>query len=270
MREKDIRERIHLFLRNTVRHVVVPASMGIGLALVGGCPSSPPEPNPDGSADTSSLPPGSGGAGGTTSSAAGGAVALYMAVMPDASAGGATGTGGTTGAGGMTAVPLYMAMAGMTGTGGATATGGMTEPVLKYMAIMPDAGGGAGTGGGTSTGGVTAVGGWTISGGVHAYGAGMPATGGVTGAGGMTGPTPLYMAITPDAGTSKPEAGAVVKYMGPMPVDAGTPSTGGAVALYMAMMPDAGLTTRYASPQPTPDAGLGPMPLYMAPMPTKN
>ena len=36
MKEKDIRERIHTFLRDTVRHVVVPASMGIGLALVGG------------------------------------------------------------------------------------------------------------------------------------------------------------------------------------------------------------------------------------------
>jgi len=28
MREKDIRERIHIFLRDTVRYVVVPASMG--------------------------------------------------------------------------------------------------------------------------------------------------------------------------------------------------------------------------------------------------
>jgi hypothetical protein len=251
MKETDIRERIHLFLRNTVRHVVVPASMGIGLALVGGCPSSPPEPNPDGSADTSSLPTGSGGAGGTTSSAAGGAVALYMAMMPDASAGGATGTGGTTGAGGMTAVPLYMAMAGMPGTGGATGAGGSTGaggmtavPLYMAMAGMPVAGGA------TATAGVTGA-------------------GGVSGAGGSTGPTPVYMAIMPDAGTSKPEAGAVVKYMGPMPVDAGA-GAGGAVALYMAMMPDAGLTTRYASPQPKQDADIGPVPLYLAPMPTPN
>jgi len=35
MREKDIRERIHIFLRDTVRYVVVPASMGIGLRAGG-------------------------------------------------------------------------------------------------------------------------------------------------------------------------------------------------------------------------------------------
>jgi len=260
MKETDIRERIHLFLRNTVRYVVVPASMGIGLALVGGCPSSPPG-NPDGSADTSSLPTGSGGAGGTTSSAAGGAVAvymammpdaLYMAVMPDASAGGATGTGGATGAGG--------------------ATGGMTSPVLKYMAIMPDAGVGTGTGGATGAGGMTAVP-------LYMAMAGMPATGGVTGAGGATSAggmtaVPLYMALAgmTTTGGSTATGGTTVgatKYSAPEPVDAGS-SAGGMVALYMAMMPDAGLTTRYASPQPKQDAGLGPMPLYMAPMPTKD
>jgi len=66
---------------------------------------------------------------------------------------------------------------------------------------------------------------------------------------------------------------------GPMPAyhevhggDAGrrAEDLGGAVALYMATMPDAGLPMRYSAPQPKQDAGLGPMPLYMAPMPTKN
>ena len=54
MKEKDIRERIHIFLRDTVRYVVVPASMGIGLALVG-CSDSGMNPSPDGSADSSSC-----------------------------------------------------------------------------------------------------------------------------------------------------------------------------------------------------------------------
>ena len=273
MREKDIRERIHIFLRNTVRHVVVPASMGIGLALVGGCPTSPPEPNPDGSADTSSLPPGSGGAGGTTSSAAGGAVALYMAMMPDASAGGATGMGGATGA------------------GGATATGGMTSPVLKYMAIMPDADVATGTGGTTGAGGVTGTGGTTVPGTVGGGGitvymgmAGMSSWGGTTGAGGMTGIYPLYMAISPDAGSPGPDAAPTVKYMAVMP-DAGQKDLGGAVALYSApiksdagpvlrymavMPPEAGVAQPdYMAPMPV-DAGRGILPVYMAPMPTKN
>jgi len=55
MREKDIRERIHIFLRDTVRHVVVPASMGIGLALVG-CGDTSLNASQDGSADTSFRP----------------------------------------------------------------------------------------------------------------------------------------------------------------------------------------------------------------------
>ncbi len=52
MKEKDIRERIHTFLKDTVRYVVVPASMGIGLALVG-CSDSGLNSNQDGSADSS-------------------------------------------------------------------------------------------------------------------------------------------------------------------------------------------------------------------------
>ena len=96
MKEKDIRERIHTFLRDTVRHVVVPASMGIGLALLGGCPDSSLGSNPDGSADTSFVQPGTGGSSGTSSSAPGGAVAVYSAPMT----GGTTGAGGATGAGG--------------------------------------------------------------------------------------------------------------------------------------------------------------------------
>jgi len=95
----------------------------------------------------------------------------------------------------------------------------------------------------------------------------------------------LYMAIGPvDAGTSGPEVGLVTKYMGPMPTDAGPtvkymavmpdagqPGTGGAVAVYSApLLLDAGLPMRYSAPQPKQDAGIGVMPLYMAPMPTKN
>ena len=86
----------------------------------------------------------------------------------------------------------------------------------------------------------------------------------------MTGIYPLYMAIAPDAGTSRPEAGPTVKYMAVMP-DAGQPGTGGAVAVYSApLLPDAGLPMRYSAPQPKLDAGGGPVLLYMAPMPTKN
>ncbi len=120
MKEKDIRERIHIFLRDTVRYVVVPASMGIGLALVG-CSDSSLNLSPDGSADSSSVQPGTGGSSGTFSS---GVVAVYSAPM----------TGGTTG------------VSVTTGAGGATATGGMTA-VPMYMAAMPDAGTGGVTGG---------------------------------------------------------------------------------------------------------------------------
>jgi hypothetical protein len=84
-----------------------------------------------------------------------------------------------------------------------------------------------------------------------------------------------------------PDAGPLVKYMAVMP-DAGQKDTGGAVALYMAMMPDGGAILRYmavmppeagvAQPdymavlpvEPRRDAGVGPVLLYMAPMPTKN
>ena len=128
MKEKDIRERIHTFLRDTVRYVVVPASMGLGLALLGGCPdSSSLDSNPDGSADSSSTLPGAGGSGGTNSSATGGAVALYMAMAGMQGSGGATGNGGVTGAGGAR------------GSGGATGTGGVTGTAATlYIAIIPD------------------------------------------------------------------------------------------------------------------------------------
>ena len=66
MKEKDVRDYIRTFLRNGVRNLVVPASMGIGLALVG-CSTSPLMSNPDGAGDSSSMLPGSGGAGGTSS-----------------------------------------------------------------------------------------------------------------------------------------------------------------------------------------------------------
>ena len=98
------------------------------------------------------------------------------------------------------------------------------------------------------------VGGGAIA--VYMAMAGMPGSGGTTGTGGVTGTGGM--------------TGSITLYMGPMPPDAGQKDLGGAVALYMATMPDAGLPMRYSAPQPKQDAGLGPMPLYMAPMPAKN
>jgi len=108
MKEIDIRQRIHVFLRDTVRHVVVPASMGIGLALVG-CGDTSLGLNPDGSADASSAQAGSVG---------GGAIAVYMAMA------GMTGWGGATGAGGVPATGGRIGAGGATANGGATAGGG--------------------------------------------------------------------------------------------------------------------------------------------------
>ena len=63
MKEKDVRARINAFLRNSLQNLVVPASMGIGLALAA-CNTSALTSNPDGSGDSSALQPRSGGAGG--------------------------------------------------------------------------------------------------------------------------------------------------------------------------------------------------------------
>jgi hypothetical protein len=159
MREQDMRDRVQNFLRATMRNVVMPASMGLGLALAGCGGSDDP-------------------------------VAKYMAPMFDAAVD----------------VPVQV-----------------DGPVAKYMGPMLD--------------------------------------GGLDGAGGLDSasidPTPLYMAIQPDAG-------AVTKYMGPMPSDAGP------APMYMAIQPDAaaketgpGPVMRYMAIQP--DAAQ--IPIYAAPVP---
>ena len=51
MKEKDVRERVEMFLRSTVRTLVVPASMGLGLTLIG-CSGSSSESRADAAADT--------------------------------------------------------------------------------------------------------------------------------------------------------------------------------------------------------------------------
>ena len=63
MREKDIRDHINAFFKNRLQTLLVPASMGIGLAL-GACTTSSLQSNPDGGRDSSALQPSSGGAGG--------------------------------------------------------------------------------------------------------------------------------------------------------------------------------------------------------------
>ena len=236
MKEKDIRERIHMFLRDTVRQVVVPASMGIGLALVG-CNDTALNANQDGSADSSSVQTGSGGSTGTNSSATGGMVALYMAPMGGAS-GGVTGTGGAAGTAGA------MATGGLVATGGVIETGGVrTGGVPVYMAGMPE-------------GGATGAGGVTATGGVMKYMAPQPdaatGTGGMPGTGGMTA-VPLYMGSfpLPDAASADAKlqgmGGMIALYMGPQPA-------------YMAVLP----------PELRRDGGIGTVTLYAAPVPTRD
>src|SRR5512136_2200757 len=95
MTEKDIRDHINAFLRNKLQALLVPASMGLGLAL-GGCDASALSSNPDGSGDTSSLVPGAGGA--TSPHENGGATGTLYG-MGGFVRGGAGGAGGTTSGG---------------------------------------------------------------------------------------------------------------------------------------------------------------------------
>jgi hypothetical protein len=263
MKEKDIRERIQTFLKNTVRHVVVPASMGIGLALIG-CGSSDSSQKPDDTKTSLST---------STSTDTSGAVALYMAQMP-------TATGQSTSTGTSGPVPAYMAPQ-PTVTSQSTGTG--TEPRMKYMAIMPDAGVADGPVGTiTATAATTSVLLYAapmtatktaLATNVMDYAAPMPGTGTKTSV--TTGMVALYAAPMTGSGIStdtKVDAGAVLKYSAVMP-DAGM-----VVAVYSAPMADAGTTPvlRYMAVQP-PDAGradttpLGTPPgfvaLYMAALP---
>ena len=167
MKEKDVRDYIRTFLRNGVQNLVVPASMGIGLALVG-CSTSPLMSNPDGAGDSSSMLPGSGGAGGTSSTGVPGTGGT-MYGQGGFSNGGST--GGGTGGRSSTGVP---------GTGGTVyGSGGFSYP--------------GSTGGGTagrSSGGVPGTGGVSYGSGGFSYpgstagGAGGRSSGGVPGSGG--------------------------------------------------------------------------------------
>ena len=129
MKEKDVRDYIRTFLRNGVRNLVVPASMGIGLALVG-CSTSPLMSNPDGAGDSSSMLPGSGGAGGTSSTGVpgtGGTMYGQGGFSNGGSTGGGTGGRSSTGVPG-TGGTVY-------GTGGfpypGSRDGGMSDAVAK-------------------------------------------------------------------------------------------------------------------------------------------
>jgi hypothetical protein len=259
MKEKDIRERIHIFLRDTVRYVVVPASMGIGLALVG-CSDSGLDSNPDSSADTAPVQSGAGSSTetgsatnstdtGTGTNTMTGTVAVYSAPMQDGAVSSGTGTGSATDTGTGTGTGSDVVRLPDAGTTG-TRTGISTLTGMLYMAVMPDAGASD-----TAT---------------RTY----------------TNTVAVYMAPQPDAASvdaSKPgtDAGLITKYMAAMP-DAGQKDFGAVVVplygtpmRYMAVMPpEAGMPLPqpdYMAVFPLPrDAGSGPVLLYMAPMPTKH
>jgi hypothetical protein len=142
------------------------------------------------------------------------ATPLYMAIQPDAGvtdSGAGSADGGTTGSGTgiatATAVAVYSAPLTGTITGTGTGTAADGGAVVKYMAVIPDAG--------------------KDSGSVLLYAA------------------PLYAAPMTDAGTpvvrymaAQVDAGSpVMDYMAPMPVDAARGRDGGMVALYAAPVP---------------------------------
>jgi hypothetical protein len=196
MKENDVRERVQAFLKNTVRLVVVPASMGIGLALIG-CSDSADDIRQDAGAEVASLAGQSGqsgaggssgggggsvsgGSGGSSSSGAGGSVAVYAAPVFDAGAGGSGGLPVTHPAymaslpdaamsyGGKYAAP--MSSSGGVSSGGSSASGGsggtLPNSQVTYGASWLSGGtGGRGGNGGTynpppsSSGGVPTDGG---------------------------------------------------------------------------------------------------------------
>ena len=166
MKEKDVRDYIRTFLRNGVQNLVVPASMGIGLALVG-CSTSPLMSNPDGAGDSSSMLPGSGGAGGTSSTGVpgtGGTVYGSGGFSYPGSTGGGTagrssggvpGTGGVSyGSGGFSYPGSTAGGAGGRSSGGVPGSGGTVYGTAGFS--YPGSGGGAG---GRSSGGVPGTGG---------------------------------------------------------------------------------------------------------------
>jgi len=153
MKEKDIRDHINAFLRSRLQNLLVPASMGIGLAL-GACNTSGLQSNPDSSGDSSTIQPRSGGAGGGLTGAGGSLYGLGGSIPPgsggSAGSGGSGGSGGAGvggtlyGLGGSTTPRSGGAGGGLTGNGGAVyGVGGFTNP------RSGGAGGGTGGVGGT-------------------------------------------------------------------------------------------------------------------------
>ena len=190
MKERDIRDRINAFLRNRLQNLVVPASMGLGLAL-GACNTSALTSNLDGSGDSSAIQPSSGGAGGGLTGAGGSLYGLGGSTSPghggsggSAGAGGAAGgAGGAAGAGG--------GLAGASGT--AYGLGGSTSPRS----------GGAG-------GGLTGAGGTVYGTGGFPYPSSGGAGGGLAGAGGTVYGMPGFKDAGPDSpDTMISEAGVV-------------------------------------------------------------
>ena len=134
MKEKDVRDRINAFLRNKLQHLVVPASMGIGLAL-GACDTSGLKSNQDSSPDSTAIQPRSGGAGG----GAGGA--LYGL------GGSAPRSGGAGGGLGGAAGTMYGLGGRSGGAGGGL--GGAAGTMYGLGGRSGGAGGGLGGAGGT-------------------------------------------------------------------------------------------------------------------------
>ena len=166
MKEKDVRDYIRTFLRNGVQNLVVPASMGIGLALVG-CSTSSLMSNPDGAGDSSSMLPASGGAGGTSFTGVpgtGGTMYGQGGSSNGGSTGGGTGgrsstgvpgTGGTVyGSGGFSYPGSTAGGAGGRSSGGVPGSGGTVYGTAGFS--YPGSGGSAG---GRSSGGVPGTGG---------------------------------------------------------------------------------------------------------------
>jgi hypothetical protein len=129
MKEKDVRDRINAFLKNRLQNLLVPASMGIGLAL-GACDTSALKSNSDSAVDSSALQPRSGGAGGGLTAAGGSPYGIGGSMNPGSGgSGGLPGTGGTVygqgafgGSGGTT-------FSGIPGTGGTLyGAGGFRNP----------------------------------------------------------------------------------------------------------------------------------------------
>ena len=177
MKEKDIRDRINAFLRNKLQHLVVPASMGLGLAL-GACDTSGLKSNQDSSPDSTAIQPRSGGAGGGLTGAGGSLYGLGGSIPPG-SGGSAGSGGGLGGAGGA----LYGLGGSAPRSGGA---GGGLGGAAGTMYGLGGRSGGAGGGLGGAAGTMYGLGGRSggAGGGLGGAGGTVYGTGGFKDAGG--------------------------------------------------------------------------------------